>query len=140
MDIPSEWGGGWTGYGDRFASGVGGSLVRQSIAFGLDVATHTDPRYFPSTKPGWKPRIVNILKQTVMTKRDDGSTAVAYGRVVGAFAAGQIVNAWQPRSNNSFTDGIERGLISLSADAGEDLLEEIVTSMRPKPFRHKRLH
>lgn len=136
-DTPGEWGRGWTGYADRFASGFGQTLTRQSVAWTIENIVHTDPRYFPSTEPGFKPRFLNAVKQIYLAKRDDGSTGIAYGKLISAFAAGQVVNTWEPPSNNSVSDGLERGVITLGVDGVENLVQEIFTFARPKSLRHR---
>lgn len=135
MDSPSEWGQGFGGLATRYASGFGGNLSRQTIAFGLEATLHQDPRYFPSKAKGFKARLKNVLLQTIVARKDSGGNQFAYARVVSAFASAQVVNAWQPNSTGSFTDGLTRGCITLGADAGLNFLQEFVPFLRPREFR-----
>jgi hypothetical protein len=135
-DVPHEWGQGMEGYGTRFGSAFGGNLSRQSMAFVLEGALHEDPRYFPSTQKGFKARMKSVLIQTLVTRKDGGGNRFAYGRIGSAFAAGQLVNAWQPGSNGSVGDGLERGLITLGGDAGYNFLQEFIPFLRPRSLRH----
>ena len=84
-----------------------------------------------------KERFWNAIKQVYLTRKDDGGQGFAYGRVISDFANGQLVNAWQPRSTGAVSNGIERGFISLGADAGYDLLQEFVPFTRPISLRHR---
>jgi hypothetical protein len=136
MNTPSEWGQGMEGFGKRYGSGFAGTLTRQSMEFGVEAILHQDPRYFPSEEKSFKARLKNVLLQSVVTRTDNGRYQFAYARVGSAFANGQLVNAWQPRSNNSFGDGVLRGLVSLGSDAGFNFLQEFVPFLRPKSLKH----
>lgn len=136
LNTPGKWGHGWGAFGTRYASGLGGTLSRQVFAFGLESAFHEDPRYFPSQNKTKRARVGNVLKSVIITHTDSGETQFAYARVISAFGAGQLVNAWQPRSNAHVSDGITRAFIILGVDAGFDFMQEFLRFTRPKPFRH----
>jgi len=138
LDSPSEWGQGFGGYATRYASSFGGNLSRQTMAFGLETALHQDPRYFPSKEKGFKARIKNVLLQTLVARKDSGGEQFAYARVGSAFAAAQLVNAWQPQSTGSFGDGLTRGCITLGTDAAYNFLQEFVPFFRPRELRKKK--
>ena len=135
---PYEWGGGAEGYGRRYGSSFGNAVSRQVFAFGLDSALHEDSRYFPSNETGFGPRVKNVIKQVLIAKRDDGTATFAYSRVISAFGAGQLVNTWQPRSTNSFGDGLERGAFSLAGDLGYFAMQEFLPFTRNSAFRRHR--
>ncbi|MDQ2948518.1 MAG: thiamine phosphate synthase [Acidobacteriota bacterium] len=136
-NTPSEWGQGAQGYFTRYASGFGNNLFRQTFAFGLETALHEDPRYFPSESRTAKARLVSILKQAVLTRKDDGSSGFAYGRYISAFGAGQFTNLWQPKSNSGFLNGFERGLIILSGDVAINAINEFIPITRLKFLGHR---
>lgn len=136
-DTPGSWGDGGEGYAKRFASGFTQTLTRQTTAFLIDEVTHADPRYFPSTESGFKARALNVVKQIYLAKRDDGSSGFAYGKVISAFVAGQVTNAWEPPSNNGVGSGIQRALITLGVDGAENLAQEIFPFARPRGLRHR---
>jgi hypothetical protein len=136
-NTPGEWGQGAEGFGKRFASGFGGNVARQSFTFALEAATHEDPRYFPSTETAKKARLWNVVKQTFLCKKDSGDSSFAYARIVSAFGTGQFVNIWQPKSINGVSNGIERGFISLGADAASNLMYEFLPFTRARDFRNK---
>lgn len=134
-NTPAEWGQGWGAYGERYASGFGSTLSRQMFAFTLESALHEDPRYFPSTETTTGARLKNALKYVLVTHTDAGGDSFAYARVISAFGTGQLVNVWQPRSNNRVSDGIERTFIILGVDTAYNLAQEFIPFFRPKPFR-----
>ena len=133
---PYAWGGGVEGYAKRYGSGFAGNLSRQTFAFVIEGTLHEDPRYFPSEDQPFRLRMLNSLKQVFVCKTDSGHSSLAYGRLVSAFAAGQLVNAWQPGSNGSVADGLERGVFSLGGDLGYNLAQEFFSFARPRSIRH----
>ncbi len=136
-DSPGRWGQGAEGYGLRYGSSFGTNISRQSFAWALESALHEDPRYFPSVdKQNGKQRFINALKQVLVTKKDSGDAEFAYARVISAFGAGQFVNVWQPRSNNSITHGLQRGIVSIAGDAAYNLLQEFFPFTRPVALRN----
>lgn len=134
-NTPREWGGGAGAYGKRYASALGVSASRQAFAFGMETAFHQDPRYFPSTSKTFKARLGNVIKQVFVAKNDDGEAVPAYSRLVSAFAAGQLGNAWQPASNNSVGDGLIRGAIIVASDAGVNLATEFIPAFRKRVYK-----
>lgn len=136
LDIPREWGQGVGGYATRYASGFGTNLSRQSAAFALETALHEDPRYFPSEEKGFKARMKNVLLQTVVCRTDSGKETFAWGRMISAFAAGQLANAWEPPSTNTPGRGVDRGLVILGGDFAYNLLQEFIPFVRPRGLHH----
>jgi len=134
---PYEWGGGAEGYGHRYGSSFGNAISRQVFAFGLDSTLHEDSRYFPSNESDFGRRVKNVLKQVFIAKKDDGTATFAYSRVISAFGAGQVVNTWQPRSNNGVGDGLERGALSLAGDFGYFAVQEFFPFTRNSVFRRR---
>jgi hypothetical protein len=135
---PREWGGGASGYATRFGSAYATNFSRQAMNFGLESALHEDPRYFPSEDKSFKARLASVLVQTVTTRTDSGTRQIAYARITSAFAAGQLSNAWQPRSTGSVGDGFMRGAVMLGGDAGYNFLQEFVPFLRPRTLRGHR--
>jgi hypothetical protein len=134
-NIPHEWGGGAVGYADRFGSSFGSHLGGQTMEFVLESALHEDPRYFPSSKRGAGPRIGHALLGTVMTRTDSGGTRIASARIASTFAAGQLVNAWQPPSESSAGDGLSRAGWMFAEHAAWNIAQEFIPRLRPKSLR-----
>ncbi len=135
-NVPEEWGQGFEGYATRYGSAFGTSLSRQTMAIVLESALHEDPRYFPSREKGFGLRFKNVLKQSILTRTDSGKFRFAFSRYTSAFGAGQLANTWQPKSNGRVQDGLERGVITLGADAAVNFLQEFIPFMRNRAFKH----
>jgi hypothetical protein len=121
---PVEWAHGGDGLGQRFAARLGTRLVRRSIRLGIEQFSHEDPRFFRSGKTGFLPRAKSVLLQTVQVRKEDGGTTFPYGRVIGAFAAAQISQAWYPESRRGFAANMQRGAFVLLGDVGTRMLRE----------------
>jgi hypothetical protein len=138
FDTPDAWGTHWDGYGKRYASGFAVGVTRGVIELGLEDVLHQDPRYFPSSRVGFAPRLRNVFEQVIIAKDDNGRAVIASGRIGGALGAGFIANAWQPKGNGGAADGVERAGLSLVGDAAFFLLQEFVPFIRNSAFRHHR--
>lgn len=134
---PYAWGGGVEGFAKRYGSGLATNISRQSFAFVIEAALHEDPRYFPSEDKDFRLRCTNAFKQVFVSKTDSGHSSFGYGRVVSAFAAGQLVNAWQPGSNGTVADGLQRGVFTLGGDLAYNLAQEFFPFVRPRSIRHR---
>ncbi len=135
--VPYSWGGGVEGFAKRYVSGFGGNISRQTFAFALESGLHEDSRYFPSEGEPLHTRFLNALKQVVVCKTDSGHSSIAFARIISAFAAGQLVNAWQPPANATVGDGFKRGGFSLGGDFAYNLAQEFFRFTRPRSIRHR---
>ena len=136
LDTPGKWGEGAEGYSKRYVSGFAQNFSRQTMAFGMEVAFHEDPRYFPSTAKDFKSRVRSVVRQSYMTHTDSGREEFAYARYASAFGSAFLANAWQPSGNNSAADGLKRGMITIAADAGYSFLQEFFPFVRPRSIRN----
>ncbi len=134
-DSPGEWGHGWDGYGKRYGSSVGRSVVREAVAAGGDGAFKTDPRTYKSASKKMMPRLRDALMQVVVTRTDSGKRVPAFANVGSAFAAGQIETLWLPRGDAHFSDGLTYAGVMLLGDAGRNVFKEFWPDVRRK-FRH----
>lgn len=136
-DSPTEWGQDGPGYAQRYGSSFASSFARGTFEFGLETVLHEDPRYFPSTERGTKARLANVVKQIFICRTDSGGSSIAYARIASSFGAGFLTNTWQPKSNNSPTDAIERGFIGLGVDGGFNAAQEFIAYFRSKRRKHQ---
>jgi hypothetical protein len=136
-NTPSEWGGGLSGYGRRYASFLGTSGTRGVFAFALESSLHQDPRYFPSLQHGFRARFGSAIKQAFVVHTDAGAQQFAYARIFSAFGAAYMTNTWNPASNRSAWDGTHRAGFIIASDVGWNLIQEFVRFTRPKDLRHR---
>jgi hypothetical protein len=138
LNSPHEWGQGTAGFAERYGSAFAGTMSRQAFAFTLETAFKEDPRYFPLSKgASFKARAFNALKQVAWSKRDDGSSGLAYSRLISTFGAAEFTNVWQPPSTSGQANALKRGFIGLGADFGYNFLQEFIPFARPISLRHR---
>lgn len=129
-DIPPEWGQGADGYGRRFASGFGRSVIARTIAFGVAAADGEDSRFVPSGETGIWRRTRHAITATFVSRTPGGGSMPAFSRFAGAYSAGFIANAWEPRSANSTGDALERGSTALLSSVGWHVFQEFWPDIR----------
>ena len=97
-DEPPEWGPASDGYARRFASGVGRSVIAETIRFGVAAADGEDPRYHRSQESGVWNRTRHVIAETFTSETVNGTRIPAYSRFAGIYGAAFISNAWYPES------------------------------------------
>jgi hypothetical protein len=134
---PEEWGQGADAYSKRFASIVGRSAIRNTLAFGLDSTLHQDPRYFRSGGTGFWRRSVHAVRGTMLTRTDSGGETVSTWRIGSAYGAAFLSNQWQPDRLNSVRLGIRDGSLTLMFDVISSLGSEFWPDIKTKVLRRK---
>ncbi len=123
---PEEWGSGWEGFGRRFASGTGKSVIKNSAMYGLDEVLKVDSRFYRSEKRDVGSRIKNALISPVTARRPDGSRTIGIPRLVGTYTANVVAaETWYP-ARYDWKDGVRSGTISLGFNAAFNLIKEFV--------------
>jgi len=123
---PEEWGGSWEGFGRRFASGTGKSLIKNSAMYGLDEVLKVDSRFYRSEKRDAGSRIRNALISPFQARRPDGSRTVGVPRLVGTYTSNIVAaETWYPARYN-WKDGVKSGTISLGFTMGFNLIKEFI--------------
>ena len=128
-DTPHEWGGGAEGYGLRYGSGFGRSVISRTVALGVATADGEDDRYFRSNESGVWNRTRHAIASIFVSRTSSGGMMPAYSRFVGAYSAGFIANAWEPPSENSIQDAVLRGTTSLLSNVGWHMFKEFWPSI-----------
>ncbi|MBZ5697704.1 MAG: hypothetical protein LAN18_04075 [Acidobacteriia bacterium] len=136
-NTPPEWGQGGAGYGRRFASGYGRSVIGRTIGFGVAAVDHEDPRFVPSNKSGLWRRTRHAVVGTFVSRTNSGGTMPAYSRFAGVYGAAFIGNAWEPPSQDHIHKALERGSTALLSSVGWRVLAEFWPDIR-KAFHHKK--
>ena len=134
---PHEWGGGMEGFGKRFASSYGRSVIGRTVEFGVAAADHEDPRYHPSDQTGVWRRTRHAIAATFVSQTTSGGSMPAFSRIAGAYSAGFIANAWEPPSQNSAGHALERGSTSLLSSVGWHVFEEFWPDIRGAMHHHR---
>lgn len=123
---PEEWGPHWEGFGKRVASGIGRSVIKNSVQFGLDEALKLDSHYYRSENKSVGGKIKNALISPVTARRADGSRTIGIPHIAGVYA-GSIISrqAWYPK-RYTLSDDLVNGTISMGFNVGMNLFKEFV--------------
>lgn len=102
------WGQGVEGFSKRF-----GTRVTQSMAKGTGQALvgalfKEDPRFYPSHKEKFWPRVGFALTHSLIVKNDGGHEQFSAGRAAGAFSSGFSGMAWTPDPINTKSAALVR--------------------------------
>lgn len=132
-DSPNEWPRTVETYNWRFADRVGQRLVYKSTEFLVgSVLLHEDPRYFRAEQPGVGAKLRNALKQTWMTRRDNGAWAPAWGAFAGAYTTGVVGAQWMPDSRQTAESILVRSSTQIGFRFCNNLLREFGPSLKKK--------
>ena len=122
---PEEWGPHWEGFGKRFASNMGRSIMKNTMMYGMDEAFKLDSYYYRSTKRDVGSRIKNAMLSPVTARKPDGKKVFGFPRVVSTYASSVIVaETWYP--GRDWKDGLRNGSMTLLFNGGYNLLKEFV--------------
>ena len=123
---PTEWGTHWDGFGKRFASATGTSVISNTAQFGLEEAFKLDSHFYRSTSRKPLDRIRNAVVSPFIARNEHGKKVLGFPHVVGAYT-GTIVasETWMP-AKFDWTDGLKGGTLSLGADVVFNLVKEFI--------------
>lgn len=113
---PPDWREGWPGFGERYASDFGNSIVNNTTRFALAEALHEDTMYYRCACSGVWPRVKHAVFWTAFAHRGaDGHAALAVPAIVAPYAANlTAVYGWYPSrygAKDAFRSG-NYGLLS----------------------------
>lgn len=128
--VPPEWGTGIEGFGRTFAYKYLNRVTSHTIEFGVAALLHEDTRYFPSTEPGFWPRLGHAVKSTFVVPTAGGGSQFAFARFAGAFGAGAISNVYYPPSSRGIGATLRRGGWSIAGDVGGNILKEFMPDVK----------
>ena len=92
-----EWGGGMQGYGQRFASVYGQSLVQNSLSTAGNAWLQYEPRYDRCRCRGLWPRTRHAFMRNFVTyNRTEQELRPQFALYGAAFASGMVSSTWKP--------------------------------------------
>jgi hypothetical protein len=124
-NTPEEWGRGAGGFGRRYASLVGQSVIQEGVTYGLSELTGVDSRFHKSAKHGFLPRSGDALLQSVTSRRASGARVVSAPLLAGYAVGGIGMMTWYP-DRYTVKDGAGYGVLALASRVGVNLIREFV--------------
>jgi hypothetical protein len=105
-DVPYQWGGGWAGYGDRFASREGQFIFSNSVAALGNAKLKYEPRYDQCLCAGFRRRTWHAVMRNFLTyNQTETELRPQWALYGGAFAGGMLSTSWKPGNHNVFAEG-----------------------------------
>lgn len=132
---PQQWGFGAEAYTVRFASHMGRSLVRESLAFSVRAVDHEDPRYFRSGAGTIASRAKYAVVHTFIVRSDSGRWMPAYSRFVSSYGMPFIARQWRPSPIHTLPDGLRAGSMGIGINIASNIGQEFLPEL--KSLRHK---
>lgn len=141
---PPAWREGWPGYGERYASDFGNSVVNISTRFSLAETLHEDTLYYRCACRGVLPRLKHAVVWTAMAHRgEDGHMAPAVPVFVAPYvASATAVYGWYPRrygAKDAFRMGNYGLLDYLAGNISLEFLSPVLHAKRSGWIAHLHL-
>lgn len=112
---PHGWGGGFGGYGRRYAARYGQFVVQNSILSGGNALLGYEPRYDFCRCDGFWPRVRHAVSRNfVAYNRTERELRPQVPMYTAAFAAGVLYNTWLPGEHHIWRGGV----LSMVSQAG----------------------
>jgi hypothetical protein len=123
---PEEWEPTWKGFGRRFASSTGKSVIKNTTQYGLEEAFKLDSRFYRSKKKDFGSRLGNALISPVTARDKNGNRVFGFPRIVGTYTASIVAaETWYP-SRYDYKDGLKNGTVSLGMNAAFNIVKEFI--------------
>ena len=104
--VPSQWQGGFAGYGERFASREGQFISENTLAWLGNSALRYEPRYDQCQCKGFVLRTRHAIMRNFLTyNQSEQELRPQWALYGGAFGGGLISTAWKPHPRNGFAEG-----------------------------------
>jgi hypothetical protein len=136
VDRPKEYGSSWDGFGERFGIRLSGVSVSNAMEASIGSVWGEDPRYFAVPQMPFKARWKNVVRQTFVARRQDGSYSPAYARYIAFTGNNFLSNTWRADSEANTHDAIIRTGEGFAGRMAANAFEEFWPSIKGKLF-HK---
>lgn len=126
-------------FGQRLGAASLKGFTQSVFSYGIYAsAFHDDPRYYvmgdghPFTK-----RVLYSASRIIITRKDDGSSAVNWSRLAGITSASALANAYYPQRDRSISKTATSTLNSIATGAATNELNEFLGDILSR-FHHKK--
>jgi len=137
---PSQWGGGMSGYGQRFGSRYGSFVIANTVDSIGNAALGCENRYDFCRCKGFKKRSLHAIMRNFMTyNRTERELRPAIPLYAGSFGAGMISSTWLPGPRSAWKEGAYSALIQAgygsavnwASEFSLDILRKITNNRYP---------
>jgi hypothetical protein len=132
---PPDWREGWAGYGERYASDYGNSVINISTRYALAKVFDEDTLYYRCTCKGVGPRLKHAIVASVFVHQGaDGHRAFALPAIVAPYVANMAaVYGWYPSrygAKDAFRMGNNGLLWYFAGNIGLEFLSPVLHAKR----------
>lgn len=136
--VPSQWGGGVGGYGQRFASRYGQFIIQNTLTSAGDAVLGYEPRYDLCRCQGFWPRTRHAMWRNFVTYNStESEKKPQIPLYLAAFSAGALATTWKPDSENPWRNGAYAVLAQAGFGAISNWLQEFALDLGHKLSRKK---
>ena len=131
---PAQWTQDWPGFGDRFGSSAGQTIISGNVRYGMEMAFKEDLRYYPCHHCSVKGKIENALLAEITARHDiDGHRFFTLTPTVADFSGPIIAHTiWYPGPNQGPLAGVVSARTYFATRVGSHLFREFVLDRRHK--------
>ncbi len=137
FDRPKEYGPHWGGFADRYGMRMTGIVTGNAMEASIGALWGEDPRYFRVPDQRFKGRLANVVKQTFVARREDGSFQPAYARYIAFFGNNFLSNQWRVESEANNHDAVLRTAEGFAGRMAANAFEEFWPDVKTHVL-HKR--
>jgi hypothetical protein len=130
LDVPKEYGPGWSGFGKRNGIRLTGTATGNVIEAGVGAIWGEDPRYFRVPEKSFGARVKNVIKQTFLARRRDGNSAPAYARFIAIPGNNFLSNTWRADSEADNPHAVLRTLEGFGGRMAGNAFQEFWPDMK----------
>ena len=127
---PSQWGGGFRGYGRRVASRIGNAILQGTVQAPAAAVLHEDVRYIVSGRQGFKTRAWHAMKYSFVTYNDEGRPTLNVANLGAYYASTAISTAWLPGGRNVASYTLSNATEQIGLSIPVNLLQEFWPDIR----------
>jgi hypothetical protein len=121
------YGQGAGGYAKRYGAGYGDEVSNRLFSGAIYPSLfHQDPRFFYQGSGSKGSRALYAVTRAFVTRGDNGKDQPNYSRILGAFTAAALNNAYHPGDDRSASLTFRHGSTALGAYAADSLFREFV--------------
>jgi len=137
LNLPSEYGPHWEGFGKRYGMRLTGVATHNIIEAGLGAAWGEDPRYFRAFGQPVGSRIGHAIKMTFLARYNDGGLRPAYARFVANAGNNFLSNSWRVHSEADASHASVRILEGFLGRMTSNLFQEFFPDLKRRLFGKK---
>jgi hypothetical protein len=133
---PTEWGGGFRGYGRRLASRTGGAMVQGTVQALVAPVLHEDVRYIPSEDADGKHRILHAIAYSFLAYNRKGRPVLNIANLGAYYASTAISTQWLPRKDSVAWYTLTNGSVQIALIMPVNILQEFWPDLIHKIRQH----